>query len=93
MSRQGRGGKIGAESPLSSFLSDLSYVLDLGFKNSQLRKKKLAVNNWTKSEADRRPSDKEAMLLSAIPNNQDEIPKNQIPFLRELKKVVASDDF
>jgi hypothetical protein len=45
-------------------------------------KKKAAVNSWSVSTLDREPSEKEAMLRSMMPNNQKDIPKNQIPFLR-----------
>ncbi len=44
------------------------------------------------SNADKYPSDRVAILLSVIPNNQDEVPINQIPFFRLPKNIVASDD-
>lgn len=66
-------------------------VLDVGLRNSQLTKKNKAVNNWTISKADRYPSAKEAILLSVIPNSQDETPKSQMPYLRVSKKSEASD--
>lgn len=65
----------------------------MGFKNSQLTKKKAAVNNWIISNADRYPSENDAMLLSVMPNSHDETPKNQIPFLRELKNTDDSDNW
>jgi hypothetical protein len=74
------------------FAAPCSRFPDCGLRNSQLMKKKAAVNSWIVSMPDIEPSEKEAILRSMMPNNQKDIPKNQIPFLRELKKIDASDD-
>ena len=43
------------------------------------------------SNADKYPSENEAILLSVIPNSQDAIPKSQIPFFKFAIKIELSD--
>ena len=64
----------------------------MGLRSNQLTKKKDAVKSCTISTADKYPSARQAILLSVIPNNQDEVPSSQIPFFKLSKNTVASDD-